>query len=132
MSPMKTTDIPTLDRLRIRDLAVRCRVGVTAAERAKPQEVLVTVTLHADLSRAGRSDRLDDSIDYKALKLRILALAEKQRFRLIERLAEQVAMLALADRRVEQVDVVVQKPGALRFARCSEVEISRKSVNGKQ
>ena len=125
MSAMKTTDLATLDRLRIRELAVRCRVGVTAAERAKPQELLVTVTLHADLSRAGRSDRLGDSIDYKALKLKILALAEKQSFKLIERLAQEIADLALADDRVEQVDVVVQKPGALRFARCSEVEISR-------
>lgn len=129
---MKTADLSTLDRLRIRDLAVRCRVGVTAVERAKPQEVLVTVTLHADLSRAGRSDRLGDSIDYKALKLKILALAEKQSFRLIERLAQDVADLALSDRRVLQADVMVQKPGALRFARCSEVEISRKSVNSKR
>ena len=129
MSAMKTTDPMTLDRLRIRELAVRCRIGVTAAERAKPQELLVTVTLHADLSKAGRSDRLGDSIDYKALKLKILALAEKRSFKLIERLAQEIADLALAGRRVEQVDVVVQKPGALRFARCSEVEISRKAVS---
>ena len=111
---------------------MRCCIGVTAAERAKPQELLVTVTMHADLSKAGRSDRLGDSIDYKALKLKILALAEKRSFKLIERLAQDVADLALSDRRVLQADVLVQKPGALRFARCSEVEISRKSVNSKR
>ncbi len=122
----------TLDRLRICDLAVRCRLGVTVAERAKPQEVLVSVTLHADLSRAGRTDRLGDSIDYKALKLKILALGERRSFKLIERLAQGVADVALADRRVQQVDVVVSKPGALRFARCSEVEISRSQASGRR
>lgn len=100
-------------------------MGVTAAERSKPQEVVISVTLHADLSRAGRSDRLRDSIDYKALKLKILALAEGTTFNLIERLAQEVADIGLSDKRVVQVDVSVQKPGALRFARCSEVEITR-------
>ena len=132
MSAMKNPDELPLDRLRIQDLAVRCRVGVTAVERAKPQEVLVTVTMHADLSKAARSDRLGDSIDYKALKLKILALADKRSFKLIERLAQEVANLALAERRVLRVDVRVQKPGALRFARCSEIEISRKSAMSRR
>ena len=122
----------TLDRLRIRDLLLRCRVGVTAAERHKPQDVLVTVTLHADLATACRSDRLGDSVDYKALKLKILAEAERHAFKLIERLAERIATIALADRRVQRVEVVVQKPGALRFARCSEVEIVRERKGSKR
>lgn len=124
----------TLDRLRIRDLLVRGHVGVTAAERDKLQDIVISVTLHADLAKAARSDRLQDSVDYKALKTRILELVDTQVFRLIERLAAEVADLALADRRVQQVDVVVQKPGALRFARCSEVEItrSRKSEIGSR
>ena len=125
MGPLETLHMQTLDRLRIRDLRVRAHVGVTAAERDKLQDVVITVTLHADLSRAARSDRLRDSIDYKALKLKILDLADTRSYRLIERLAGEVADLARADRRVAQVDVRVQNPGALRFARCSEVEISR-------
>jgi dihydroneopterin aldolase/D-erythro-7,8-dihydroneopterin triphosphate epimerase len=44
---------------------------------------------------------------------------------LIERVAQRVADLALRDPRVLGVEVQVQKPGALRFARCSEVEIMR-------
>lgn len=59
MGPLETLHMQTLDRLRIRDLRVRAHVGVTAAERDKLQDVVITVTLHADLSRAARSDRLD-------------------------------------------------------------------------
>ncbi len=114
-----------LDKLRIRDLRVRCRVGVTAEERRLPQDVVITVTMHVDLQKACRSDRLGDTVDYKAVKKAVLAECEKKTFRLIERMAQRVAELALVDSRVLQVDVIVQKQGALRFARCSEVEISR-------
>ncbi len=113
------------DKLSVRDLMARCRVGVTAAERSKPQDILVTVTVWADLSRACRSDRLVDSVDYKRIKLDVLGELERKPFRLIERVAQRVADIALRDPRVERVNVVVQKPGALRHARCSEVEIER-------
>ena len=114
-----------VDIVRIRELAVRCKVGVTAAERNKPQTLLITLSLHADLTKACRSDRFRDTVDYKALKLSILGELETKSFRLIERVAQRVADLALRDPRVLGVEVQVQKPGALRFARCSEVEIVR-------
>ena len=116
------------DKLRIRELRVRCRVGVTAEERRLPQEVVVTVTMHADLARACRSDALRDTIDYKAVKKAILAECERKSFKLIERMAQQIVDLAFSDPRVKRVDVQIQKPGALRFARCSEVEISRSRI----
>jgi FolB domain-containing protein len=115
----------TLDKLCIRELTARCRLGVTEAERRKPQDIVVTVTLHADLMKACRSDRLADSVDYKGIKLNILAELEKKSFKLIERVAQRVADIAMRNERVERVNVVVQKPGALRHARCSEIEIER-------
>lgn len=117
--------MPELDKLRIRGLRVRARVGVTPEERRLPQEVIITVTLHADLARSCRSDRLRDTVDYKALKKSILTECEVKSFKLIERMAQRIADQALTDSRVRRVEVVIQKPGALRFAECSEVEIVR-------
>jgi dihydroneopterin aldolase/D-erythro-7,8-dihydroneopterin triphosphate epimerase len=114
-----------LDILRIRDLTPRCRVGVTAEERKQPQEVVITVALAADLREACRTDRLAATVDYKAIKRKILKECETRSFKLIERLAQRVADIAFEDARVRRVRVSVQKPGALRFARCSEVEIIR-------
>ncbi len=114
-----------MDKIRIRDLRVRCRVGVTAFERRLPQELLITVTLHADLGRACRSDDLRHTIDYSVLKKAILAESESKPYKLIERLAQRIADLSLDSPLVQQVEVTVQKLGALRFAFCSEVEISR-------
>ncbi len=114
----------TPDRIHIRDLRAQCIIGIYPEERTKKQEVVMNLTLYADLSRAGRSDAIADTIDYKALKKNILAAVEASDFQLIERLAEHIATIALGYG-FERVDVTVDKPGALRFARSVAVEISR-------
>ncbi len=114
-----------MDRIVIKDLLVRCVLGVDDEERREMQDVLITVALHADLRRAGESDRLEDAVDYRRIKKEILAAADGSRYRLVEALAERVASLCLAQPGVEQVDVTVEKPGSLRFARSAAVEITR-------
>ncbi len=114
-----------MDRIVIKELLVRCVLGVDDEERREMQDVLITVALHADLRRAGESDRLEDAVDYRRIKKEILAAADGSRYRLVEALAERVASLCLAHAGVEQVDVTVEKPGSLRFARSAAVEITR-------
>ncbi len=114
------------DRVFIRDLAMRCIVGVDAEERRERQDVLIQITMHTDLRRAGRTDALEDTVDYRALKKRIIRLVEESQFYLIEALAQSIAEECLRDSRVEQVEVVVEKPGALRFARTVGVTIVRR------
>jgi len=114
-----------LDRIHIRDLALRCIVGVYPEERREKQDVTIHLTLHADLRRACQSDRLEDTVDYKTLKKQVVALVEGSRFMLVERLAESIAGVCLRNRRIRRVDVRVEKPSALRFARTVDVELSR-------
>lgn len=119
------------DKLRINELLVRPIIGLYPEERVNRQDLVVTVTLEADLRKAGRTDRLEDSIDYAALKKAILRLADESQFYLIERFAQAVADLSLKDRRVRQVTVSVRKPGALRFAQSAEVEIHRRNPSAR-
>ncbi len=116
-----------MDRIIIKELLVRCVLGVDDEERRELQDVLITVTMHADLRKAGQSDRIEDAIDYRAIKKEVLAAAEGSRYRLIEALADRIATLCLAHAGVHSVDVLVEKPGSLRFARSAAVEISREA-----
>ena len=115
-----------MDKIVIRDIALRCIIGVYPHERRAEQDVVVTVALHADLSLAGATDDFPRTVDYKAVKKAIVELVENSQFQLVEALAQAIANACLAFDRVEQVDVTVEKPGALRFARTVAVEISRK------
>lgn len=121
----------TPDRIFIRDLVVRCIIGVEEPERQEKQDVVVQIELQADLRKAGRTDDLADSIDYSALKKQVLQAAEDSQYRLIEALAQRIAEECLRYERVECVRVIVEKPGALRSARTVGVEIVRRRPMGE-
>ncbi|MBM3289962.1 MAG: dihydroneopterin aldolase [Candidatus Hydrogenedentes bacterium] len=114
-----------LDRIHIRDLTCRCIVGINPEERVNKQDVIVNVTLEADLHGACASDAIDDTVDYKRVKQAIVHLVETSQFLLIERLAQAIADACLREPRVRAAHVSVDKPGALRFARSVAVEIAR-------
>jgi FolB domain-containing protein len=114
-----------MDRILINDLLVRCIIGVRDEERRDKQDVLINVALEADLRKAGASDRLEDSVDYSAVKKRIVTMAEGSRFNLVEALAESVADICLEYPAISRVKVRVEKTTALRFAKSVGVEITR-------
>lgn len=114
-----------LDRIHIRDLLLRCIVGIRDWEREAKQNVLLNITLHCDLKAAGQSDDIADTVDYVTIKKRVIDVVEGSSFHLVEALAQAVADACLEDPRVQRADVVLEKPGALRFARTVAVEISR-------
>jgi D-erythro-7,8-dihydroneopterin triphosphate epimerase len=115
-----------LDKLYIRDLLLRCVIGVNPEERDKKQDVLINIELFADLSAASSTDAIEETVDYRAIKQGIIAMVEPSSFRLVERLAEEVARICLRDPKVQEVRVCIDKPGALRFARSVGTEIVRR------
>lgn len=114
-----------MDRILIKQLLVRCILGVSAEERREKQDVLISVALFTDLTKAGRSDRSEDTVDYRAVNKDILAAVDGSQYHLAEALAERVAETCLAHGAVQRVQVTVEKAGALRFARSVAVEIER-------
>jgi FolB domain-containing protein len=117
-------DMP--DRICICDLLARCILGINDGERREKQDVLINLVVYTDLRKAGKSDRIEDTVDYRALKKRVLAMVETSQYFLEEALAEAVAELCLDTPGVRQVEVRVEKPNALRFARSVAVEITRR------
>jgi FolB domain-containing protein len=114
-----------LDRIHIRDLLIRCIVGIYDWEREKKQDVLINITLYADLKTACQTDRIEDTVDYKAIKQKVVDMVESSSYMLVEHLAERVAEVCLENPQVQRVKVLVDKTGALRFARSVGIEIVR-------
>jgi len=114
-----------VDRIIISDLRVRCIVGINDEERREKQDVTINISIYGDFTKPGRSDRFEDAVDYRAIKKRVLSMVESSKYFLLEALAETVADICLEDRRIEKVEVRVDKPAALRFARSVGVEILR-------
>ncbi len=114
-----------MDRIIISDLRSRCVVGVNEDERREKQDVTINLSIYGDFRKPGRSDRFEDAVDYRVIKKRVLSMVEGSKYFLLEALAEGVADICLSACGVEKVEVRVDKPAALRFARSVAVEIVR-------
>jgi len=113
------------DKIYIRDLSVRCIIGVNDDERIEKQDIIINVIMYTDTGKAGKTDILEDSVDYKMVKKTIIDLVENSSFLLLEKLTEEIAKACLGYSKVKKVNVTVDKPGALRYTRSVAVEIVR-------
>ena len=119
------------DRLIIRDLLLRGIVGVNDEERVKRQDILLNLEIEADTRAVARNDDLEAGVNYRSVAKKVGAYVEQSSFFTVERLAEEVARLILADERVTEVKVTLEKPGALRFAESAGVSIVRRPADFK-
>ncbi len=115
-----------MDKIYITDLVARGIIGINAWEREKPQEILINIVLFVDVRDAGMSDTINQSANYRTIAKRVLAHAETAERLTVEALATDMARLCLEEVAVQKVQVRVEKPGAVRFARSVGVEIERK------
>lgn len=114
-----------MDAIRLKNLELPCRIGAQPQERAAPQNITATVALELDLRKAGKSDRLSDTLDYAELVKQIKAGAANRSFSLLEALAERIAQICLSHCKVSAVRVSVAKRGRAALPVTAEVEISR-------
>jgi dihydroneopterin aldolase len=118
-----------MDLIRLKDITVFPHLGVGDLEKAWVQKVTLDVELSLDLAKAGRSDHIDDTVDYQQVYQLIREVSDSRKYHLVEALAERIAK-AIQDRfPVEQVLVRVRKL-SLPFdahLNCVEVEIIRPS-----
>jgi dihydroneopterin aldolase len=96
------------DRLTIHHIAFRAACGVRPEERALGNDFVANVTLELDLRPAGRSDRLEDTVDYGQVATQVVAAAKGERH-LVEHLAEDIAAAILEAHPVDLVEVALTK-----------------------
>lgn len=92
-----------------------------------PQIVSIDLDMATDIRRAAGSDRIEDTLDYKAVTGRVKSLVADSGFNLIETMAERIAALIIDEFGVPWVRVAVHKPGAIRGSRDVGVVIERGS-----
>src|ERR1051325_4656106 len=97
------TSMTAMDRILIKDLMLRCVLGLSSEERREKQDILINLVLWTDLRPAAASDSIEDTVDYSAVKKRIIALVEGSQYHLAEALADRIARLCLEEPAVQQV-----------------------------
>lgn len=116
----------TFDEIHIKDLSLRCIIGINEEERREKQDVIINIIMYCNIKKAGLTDNIKDTVDYKEIKKKIVKMVESSSFFLIEKLAEEIANICLSNTKIKKVEVTVDKPNALRFAKSVAVKIVRK------
>lgn len=101
------------DHIEIKRLEVFAKHGVLPEENVLGQKFVITADLFCDLSEAGQSDDLTQSVNYAQAAALLREKTEGHTFQLIERLAEYLAQeLLVAYPVIHAVRLEVEKPWA--------------------
>ena len=96
-------------KISIVDLEVFYRVGVPPAERLKPQRLLLTIEMRQNTTKAAKSDSIADTINYFDVSQRLLKFGHGKSWKLIEKLAADIAKMMLNEFKPRSVSVEVKK-----------------------
>ena len=113
------------DRIFLRDLRTEAFIGIYDWEHKIKQTISIDVELPADIRRAARTDRIEDTLNYKTLAKAIIAFVDATHYELVETLAEEITQLILRQFNVDWVKLTLNKPGAIRGSRDVGVMIER-------
>jgi FolB domain-containing protein len=98
-----------MSRISIVDLEVYYCVGVTEDERSRPQRLLITVDMNYDFTAAALSDRIEKTINYHAVALKLLSFGDGRNWKLLEKLASGIADMILVEFKPQSVTIEVKK-----------------------
>ncbi len=100
-----------MDSIFIEKLIVKGSHGVSARERKVEQEFEISFRLAVgDTSKAAKSQKLKDAVDYQPIKDMIVEVIEGKSYFLIETLAETIVQNILKDKRIKSLEFTIKKP----------------------
>lgn len=122
------SELTSSDRIELRGLTALGVCGALPEEQDRAQPLEVDLDIEADLTTAGESDDVDETVDYGAVCELVERVITTERFGLLERLAARIAELILSDDRVLGVTVTVRKlrPPVAQIMATSGVRITRR------
>jgi 7,8-dihydroneopterin aldolase/epimerase/oxygenase len=114
-----------MDRVFIEDLRIETVIGIYDWERKIRQTVALDLEMAFDNAKPAASDKIEDTLDYKAVSKRLIGFVETSHFELVETLAERCAQIVREEFGVPWLRLKLSKPGAVTGSKAVGVIIER-------
>ncbi len=114
-----------MDIVFIHDLQIETVIGIYDWERKIRQTISLDIEMATDISKAAKSDDIEDTLSYKTVAKRLIELIEQSEFELVEALAERICSIVMEEFSVPWVKLTLHKPGAVRGSKSVGVIIER-------
>ena len=116
-----------MDIVFIHDLQIDTVIGIYDWERKIRQTISLDIEMATDISKAAKSDDIEDTLSYKTVAKRLIEFIEQSEFELVESLAEKICSIVMDEFSVPCVKLTLHKPGAVRGSKSVGVIIERGS-----
>jgi dihydroneopterin aldolase len=114
-----------MDIVFIEDLRIETVIGIYDWERKIRQTIAIDLEMAFDNREPASTDKIDDTLDYKAVAKRLISFVENSHFELVETLAEHCAQIVRDEFRVAWLRLKLSKPGAVTGSKAVGVAIER-------
>lgn len=101
-----------MDIIRLKNMVFYGYHGVHESEKMLGGKFEVDLEIYKDLKKAGKSDNLTDTLNYEKVYKTVYNCIRRNKFYLIEALAERIAESIIAKYKTKRVIVKVRKPHA--------------------
>ena len=102
-----------MDKIIIKGLKIYAFHGVNKEEKAQGQNFIVDAVLYVDLSKAGNTDKVSDTVSYAKVTKTIIKTVNEKSYDLLEKVATRIIQQIFDELlSVKKVDVTVKKPEA--------------------
>ena len=114
-----------MDIIYLNDLRIDTLIGIYDWERQTKQTIILDIEMGTNISKAAKSDAIEDTINYKAVAKRLFAFVGESEFELVETLAERITEILLNEFNIPWCRLRLNKQGALRGVRDVGIIIER-------
>ena len=114
-----------MDIVFIHDLQIETVIGIYDWERKIRQTISLDIEMATDISKAAKSDDIEDALSYKSVAKRLIEFVEQSEYELVEALAEEICNIIRGEFQVSWVKLTLHKPGAVRGSKSVGVIIER-------
>ncbi|MCK5524095.1 MAG: dihydroneopterin aldolase [Thiomargarita sp.] len=114
-----------MDIIYLKALKIDTIVGIFEWERQIKQTVVLDLEMATDIQKAASTDKIEDTLDYKAVTKRLIDFVSHSEFQLVETLAERITEIVLTEFSVPWIRLQLNKSGAIRGAQEVGIIIER-------
>ena len=111
------------DKIIIKDLEIECIIGIRKRERKEKQKIYVTAEIYTSMEKAAKTRNIKDAINYSAVIKKIKNIVINNKYLLLETMAKDIANMILKNKKVNEVNVLIKKPDALKKGKYVGVKI---------
>jgi 7,8-dihydroneopterin aldolase/epimerase/oxygenase len=116
--------------IKIKNLRLKTVIGVYEWEEAIDREIIINAEISTNFDKALKTDELTDAIDYDHLVSKIKNLVSSTRYKLIEKMAQDMMEAILEDDRITKCKLEIDKVGAVESLDSFSITIEQENKNG--